>query len=419
MKVVVIGQGYVGLPLAVRAAETGHTVFGLEIDQERTEKLATGQSYIEDIPDAQLCKVIETGRYIPTCDPAVLQDFDVAVITVPTPLRDGAPDLGFVEEAAGTIAKYLNRGATVIVESTTYPGTTDGVVRPLLEEASGLTAEEDFYLGFSPERIDPGNPKWGFVNTPKIVSGTGSRSLAALQDFYTPLVERTVPLSGTKEGEFTKLIENTFRAVNIALVNELADAAHALDIDVWESLEAAATKPFGFMKFTPGPGVGGHCLPIDPEYLSWRLRQKTGEELQFWSLARKIASRRPAQVVQRLSEGLNRQGKAVNGSTVLLLGLAYKANVSDCRESPALRVAELLLSLGAEVRAVDPWVPGNFPVPTGVHRVDASGTEFRNADAVVLLTDHEGIDYDLLCVEAAYVLDCRNRLKRGRTVETI
>ncbi|MEU0247442.1 nucleotide sugar dehydrogenase [Streptomyces sp. NPDC006235] len=414
-----MGQGYVGLPLAVRAAEAGHTVIGLDIDGERLEKLSAAQSYVEDIDSQQLRAVLRTGRYVPTGDPAALEDFDVAVITVPTPLRAGAPDLSHVEQAATTIAAHLSRGATVILESTTYPGTTEDVVLALLEKGSGLRGEEDFFLGFSPERIDPGNPQWNFANTPKVVTGIGPRSLCAVQDFYAGLVDTIVPLSGTKEGEFTKLIENTFRAVNIALVNELADAAHVLGIDVWESLEAAATKPFGFMKFTPGPGVGGHCLPIDPEYLSWRLKQQTGEELQFWALAQKVNNRRPAQVVQRLTDGLNRRGRAVNGSTVLLLGLAYKANISDYRESPALRVAELLLPLGAEVRAVDPYVSDAFPLIPAVKRVEATAEEFRNADAVILLTDHQGIDYDLLHAEAPYVLDCRNRLKRGETVESI
>ncbi|MEU9980235.1 nucleotide sugar dehydrogenase [Streptomyces sp. NPDC050856] len=414
-----MGQGYVGLPLAVRAAETGHTVVGYETATARVRRLRAGQSYVEDVDSGRLRAVLDAGRYLPTADPAVLEGFDVAIITVPTPLRAGAPDLSHVEAAAVTIGKYLDRGATVVVESTTYPGTTEEVVGALLEEGSGLGAEEDFFLGFSPERIDPGNPRWGLVNTPKVVTGVGPRSLCAVRDFYTGLVDTVVPLSGTREGEFTKLIENTFRAVNIALVNELADVAHALGIDVWESLDAAATKPFGFMKFTPGPGVGGHCLPIDPQYLSWRLERETGEELQFWALARRINGRRPSQVVQRLTEGLGRRNKAVNGARVLLLGLAYKPNVADCRESPAMRVAELLLPLGARVRAIDPYVPASTALPPGLTRVEASAAEFREADAVVLLTDHEGIDYDLLRAEAPYVLDCRNRLKRGETVESI
>ena len=268
MKVVIVGQGYVGLPVAMRCNEVGYDVIGVETDGLRLEALRAGRSYVEDIDDATLSGALASGRYTPTDDVAVASGFDVAVITVPTPLRETLPDLSFIEAAAEQLAGQLGMGATVILESTTYPGTTEEVVVPILEKGSGLVAGRDFFVGYSPERIDPGNARWGFVNTPKVVSGLDGPSLDRVSGFYGSLVDTVVPVKGLREAELTKLLENTFRHVNIALVNELAVFAHQLDVDVWDSIRAASTKPFGFMPFWPGPGVGGHCLPVDPSYLS-------------------------------------------------------------------------------------------------------------------------------------------------------
>ena len=415
-KVVVVGQGYVGLPLAMRAVQVGHTVVGYDVDEGRVKGLLAGESYVDDVTSEEVAAALDAGRFQPTIDAQSCEGFDVAVITVPTPLRDGAPDLSYIEAAATTLARYLRPGVTVILESTTYPGTTEELVAPLLEQGSGLVAGSDFHLGYSPERIDPGNPQWGLVNTPKVVSGIDPASLRAVERFYATIVEQTVPVSGTKEAELTKLLENTFRHVNIALVNELAMFAGDLGIDVWESIDAASTKPFGFLRFTPGPGVGGHCLPIDPSYLSWRVRRALGQPFRFVELANDVNDHMPDYVVRRLTVALNRTRQAVNGSRILLLGLAYKRNTGDDRESPAVVVAERLLSLGAEVRAADPHVSQDH-VEGQVTRVGCSREEIAAADAVVLLTDHDAFDLESVRTHARYVLDTRRRLPPGEGVE--
>ncbi|WP_405848513.1 nucleotide sugar dehydrogenase [Streptomyces niveus] len=418
-KVVVVGQGYVGLPLAVRAALAGHQVVGYDVDTDRVKRLISGESYVEDIPDSQLAVLLDQGSYLPTTDPADLDGFDIAVVTVPTPLRDGAPDLSYIESAAHTLAGRLRPGATVVLESTTYPGTTVELLVPLLEEGSGLTAGDDFHLGYSPERIDPGNPTWRLENTPKVVSGIDAASLTAVQAFYDTITSTTVPVRTTEVAELSKLIENTFRHVNIALVNEMAMYAHELGVDVWEALDAAASKPFGFMRFTPGPGVGGHCLPVDPEYLSWRVRRSLGRRFEFVELANHINGHMPDHVVQRLLLAFNARRRPLAGSRVLLLGLAYKPNTGDARESPALRVAELLLGLGADVRAADPYVVEAVTVDSKLTRCDFSEKELTAADAVVLLTDHDAFDYELVARASDFVLDCRHRLETGPTVEVL
>jgi UDP-N-acetyl-D-glucosamine dehydrogenase len=417
MKVVVVGQGYVGLPLAMRAVEVGHTVVGLEIDETKVKRLEVGESYVEDVSSVQLQGALSTSRYIPSGDDRSCVGFDVGVITVPTPLRDGNPDLSFIEQAADSLSRYLRPGATVILESTTYPGTSEELVGPILEEGSGLTAGVDFYLGYSPERIDPGNPVWGFVNTPKVVSGIDEDSLAKVKAFYDGLIDQTIAVSSPKEAELTKLLENTFRHVNIALVNELAMFAADLGIDVWEAIDAASTKPFGFMPFSPGPGVGGHCLPIDPSYLSWRVKRRLGHSFRFVELANDVNDHMPDYIVRRLMLVFNRKKKAVNGSRVLLLGLAYKKNTGDARESPSQTIIERLLSLGAEVRAADPHV-FEASVDKRIKLVNLTVTEVQAADAVVLLTDHDTFDLELVAEHAAYVLDTRNRIS-GPTVEKL
>ena len=334
----------------------------------------------------------------------------MAVITVPTPLREGVPDLTYITSAVDALAEHVSPGCTVVLESTTYPGTTDELVAPRLEEASGLKAGVDFHVGFSPERIDPGNQVWDFVRTPKVVSGLTPESLAVVREFYDRLVERTVPVSTTRAAELTKLLENTFRHVNIALVNELAIHARALGIDIWEVIEAAGSKPFGYTQFWPGPGVGGHCLPIDPSYLSWKIEQQLGTTSRFVDMANDINNQMPAYVVRRVQLGLNERLKAVKGSRVLVLGLSYKKNSSDARETPATGVIEGLLELGAEVHVHDDHAsPHTLDVVAP--RVALTSDELSAADAVVLVTDHDDFDYDLVVGHATYVLDTRNRLR--------
>ena len=415
LKVIVVGQGYVGLPLAMRAVEVGHEVVGYDVDRSRVKRLLAAESYVEDVGSDALAAALASGRYLPTTSEDPLDDFDVAVITVPTPLREGVPDLSYIEASAITLGRHLRAGATVVLESTTYPGTTEELLAPLLEQSSGLAAGTDFLLGYSPERIDPGNETWSLVNTPKVVSGIDGRSLEGVQSFYASIVERTVTVRTPKEAELAKLLENTFRHVNIALVNEVAMFAGDLGIDVWETIDAAATKPFGFLRFTPGPGVGGHCLPIDPSYLSWRVRRRLGHSFRFVELANDVNDHMPDYVVRRLTVALNRRRLPVNGTRILVLGLAYKKNSSDDRESPATVVTDRLLALGADVRAADPHVVEGH-VDSRVVRVDVTAAEIAAADAVVLLTDHDAFDYEAVGA-ARYVLDTRHRLPPAPNVE--
>ena len=415
---VVMGQGYVGLPLAMRAVAAGFEVVGYEPAADRAARLAAGHSYVEDVTSSELAAALATGRYLATKDPAGCADFDVAVITVPTPLREGVPDLSYIESAAAVLAIHLRPGATVVLESTTYPGTTEELVKPLLEAGSGLVAGRDFHLGYSPERIDPGNPVWRFENTPKVVSGIDAASAEAVDGFYSAIVERTVVVSSTGVAELTKLLENTFRHVNIALVNELAMFAADLDIDVWEAIDAASTKPFGYLRFTPGPGVGGHCLPIDPSYLSWRVRRRLGQSFRFVELANDINDHMPDYVVRRVGLALNARRRAISGSTVLLLGLAYKKNTGDAREAPGAVIAEQLLALGAEVRAADPYV-GDGHVDSRVVRVEATPAEIANADIVVTVTDHDCFDMTEVVGHARLVLDTRHACPDAATVERL
>jgi UDP-N-acetyl-D-glucosamine dehydrogenase len=397
--------------LSVRAAQVGHEVVAFDIDEARVKRLLSGQSYIEDISDEDLSTILEAGTLNPSCEPRACAGFDVAVVAVPTPLREGVPDLRYIEEAARTLARYLRPGATVIVESTTYPGTTQEVVAPILEDGSGLVAGSDFHLGYSPERIDPGNSTWTLVTTPKIVSGIDAPSLESVKAFYDTVVEKTIPVASPREAELAKLVENTFRHVNIALINEIAMFAHELGIDVWEAIDAASTKPFGFMRFTPGPGVGGHCLPIDPSYLSWRVERVLGHNFRFVELANDINGHMPDHVVHRITMGLNARRRAVNGSRILLLGLSYKKNTGDARESPAVRVAQLLVEMGAQVHGADPHTVEETPVDGLLCRVDVTAEELSAADAVVLLTDHDEFDFDQVVTHARFILDCRHRLE--------
>jgi UDP-N-acetyl-D-glucosamine dehydrogenase len=407
-KLVVIGQGYVGLPIAMRAVEVGFDVVGLDLDARKVARLSVGDSYVEDIDAGTLNAALDSGRYFPSAMYADAADFDFAIITVPTPLRETLPDLSFIEDAAAALAPHVRVGTTVVLESTTYPGTTEQLLVPLLEAGSGLKAGVDFHVGYSPERIDPGNATHNFVNTPKVASGVSPQSTEAVCNLYARLVDRVVRVSTPKEAELTKLLENTFRHVNIALVNELAVFARELGINVWESIEAASTKPFGFMKFTPGPGVGGHCLPVDPSYLSWQVRRTLGHSFRFVELANDVNEHMPDYVVQRLIAGLNQESKAMRGSTVLLIGMSYKKNTGDDRESPAVRVADLLVMQGSHVQAVDPYI--DQLRSQDVEHVKLNADVVEQADAVVILTDHDDFDYELIANAPGYVLDTRHRL---------
>jgi len=410
-KIAVIGQGYVGLPVAMRATEVGFRVVGYDTSPQRVEALRSGRSYIEDIPDEQLQAALDQGYY-PTRDPLDLRAFEVAIITVPTPLRDGAPDLTFIESAGRDLAPRLEAGAVVVLESTTYPGTTEELLRPILE-SSGFEAGTDFFLGYSPERIDPGNAMWNLQNTPKVVSGVDAASCTAVEAFYGALIDKVVPVKSTAEAELVKLLENTFRHVNIALVNELAMFAKDLDVDIWSAIDATSTKPFGFMRFTPGPGVGGHCLPIDPSYLAWRVERRLGHRFRFVELANDVNSHMPDYVVTRIANLLNIDARAVRGSRILVIGLAYKAGTSDWRESPSTSVIEQLVELGAEVRVHDAHIPDHIAVELAAARVPCSDEELDAADLVVLLVDHPDLPYDAICSRAKLILDTKGCL-RGR-----
>ena len=409
-KVVVVGQGYVGLPVAMRAAEVGFRVVGYDVAPGRVDALAAGRSYVEDVPDARLAAALTAG-YHPTYDAADLRDFDVAIITVQTPLRENMPDLSFIEAAAGDLAVWLRPGTLVVLESTTYPGTTDELLRPILDEAGLQAAAGDYFLGYSPERIDPGNTEWTFVNTAKVVSGFDPTSLSVGEAFYGALVDKIVPVGSTGEAELVKLLENTFRHVNIALVNELAMFARDLGVDIWSAIDAAATKPYGYMRFTPGPGVGGHCLPVDPAYLAWRVERRIGQRFRFVELANEVNRGMPEYVVARVVSMLNDERRSVNGSRILLLGLAYKAGTSDWRGAPAMIIAERLIELGAEVRAHDPLVPVDAPLGPPITRADCSIDEIEAADLVVLCVDHAELPFDDIVDHARLVLDTRGRLR--------
>lgn len=412
----VIGLGYVGLPLAVEFARAGFDVTGFDVDDAKNAEINAGRSYIPDVPAAELAEVVRAGRLRASADMSQLGAMDVIDICVPTPLRKTKdPDLSYVVKAVEAAAATLRAGQLLILESTTYPGTTDEVVQPMLE-ARGLKPESDFMLAFSPERVDPGNARFTTKNIPKVVGGIGPRSTEAAAALYGSVVEKVVPVSSTRVAEMVKLLENTFRAVNIGLVNELALMCHKMDLDVWEVIEAAKTKPFGFMPFYPGPGLGGHCIPIDPFYLSWKARQN-GFECRFIELAGHVNSSMPEYVVQRVADALNSVRKPINGSRIHLFGIAYKRDVNDMRESPALDILELLARRGASVSFTDPWVPRlahNGHTLDSIPFDQALGTAH---DCAVIATDHSAFDYSSIAA-LPLVVDTRNALK-GMAAPTI
>jgi UDP-N-acetyl-D-glucosamine dehydrogenase len=405
----IIGLGYVGLPLAVEFAKAGFDVTGFDVDESKVNELQAGRSYILDVKTEDVADNVKAGRLRATTDMSKLADMDVADICVPTPLRKTKdPDMSYVVAAAEQIAKSIHPGMLVVLESTTYPGTTAEVLQPMFE-AKGLKVGEDFYLAFSPERVDPANEKFNTKNTPKVVGGTTPLCSELGAALYATAIDAVVPVSSTQVAEMVKLLENTFRAVNIGLVNELALMCDRMGINVWEVIDAAKTKPFGFMPFYPGPGLGGHCIPIDPFYLSWKARE-TGFECRFIELAGHINSSMPEFVVHRISQALNSRRKPVNGSRIHLFGVAYKKDVSDLRESPALDILELLHRQGAELSYSDPYVPtlhhGNVCLKAAAENGSADGI-----DCAVITTDHKAFDYAAIQKQYPLVVDTRNALK--------
>jgi nucleotide sugar dehydrogenase len=415
---VIIGLGYVGLPLAREATRSGLQVIGVDLSEEIVADLDAGRSHIDDLTDDDIIEM-KHGGFCATTDPSVIAQAGSVVICVPTPLsKDGGPDLGAVTAAVKNVAAYLQRGTLVVLESTTYPGTTDEVVRPILE-ASGLVAGVDFNLAFSPERIDPGNKEFGLRNTPKVIGGHTQNCTQAAADFYGKFVDTVVKTKGTREAEMAKLLENTYRHINIALVNEMAQFCHDLNIDLWDVIGAASTKPFGFQAFRHGPGVGGHCIPIDPNYLSHNVRAKLGYSFRVVELAQEINNSMPAYVARRVQELLNRDGKAVRGASVLLLGVTYKPNIADVRESPAAPLAKCLLALGANVSFHDPrvknWTAAGHDLTS---ESDLYGA-VAEADACVLLQNHSDYDVDVLAMCSHRFLDTRGIAQRSATVERL
>lgn len=406
LKCVVIGQGYVGLPLAMRAVEQGWQVVGLEANSKKIELLNSGVSDIGDVTNTEIQNALESTRYIVSGDYQTAQGFDIAVITVPTPLKGSEPDLSFVISAATSISSLVTRGSMVILESTTYPGTTREVVLPILENGSGLKAGVDFHLGYSPERIDPGNQTWNLGNTPKIVSGLTEKCLKKASNFYQDITTEIYEAQSLEAAELAKILENTYRAVNIALVNEFALASSKLGIDYWDAINAASTKPFGFVPFYPGPGVGGHCLPIDPAYFSWKVKESLGEELRLVDTAARINASMPSHVVKRAQEILHQKNKEFSNSHILLIGLSYKKNTGDIRESPSIEAAALLNEEKSTLTAIEPFVPEEkWP-----EFISPVGEEKSPPDLIVVLTDHDTVDKSALVDTGIPILDTRHTL---------
>ena len=412
----VIGLGYVGLPLLVEFASKGFKATGFEVDESKAKQINAGTSYIGDVPSHRVQEAVDAKRLQATTDFSHLSECDAIIICVPTPLRKTKePDISYILAASEEIAKRLRRGQVIVLESTTYPGTTDEVLLPMFEE-KGLKLDEDFLLAFSPERVDPGNPSFLTHNIPKVVGGVTPDSTVAATHLYSHIVNDVHGVSSARVAEAAKLLENTFRAVNIGMANEMARLCYTLNIDTWEVIRAAATKPFGFMPFYPGPGIGGHCIPLDPHYLSWKARQH-GFDSRFISLAEEVNSRMPEHVVQLVSDGLNDERKAMKGSNVLLLGVAYKKDINDVRESPALSIIDRLRAKGANVRYHDPFVEAvrfddSHTEGSGepLKSVSLTDEELKAADCVIIVTDHSEIDYKRVCSLAPLIVDTRNAL---------
>jgi UDP-N-acetyl-D-glucosamine dehydrogenase len=409
----VIGLGYVGLPVAVSFAEAGFRVLGVDLDEEKIAQLDAGKSFLRDVPDEQVAPLRANQRLQASSSFSGLGDADAILICVPTPITDGAPDLSRVVAAGKAVGEILKRGSIVILESTTYPGSTEELLCPLLE-ASRYSVGTDFLLAFSPERIDPGNDVYTFADIPKIVGGVTSESSTIAAALYGQVVPKVVTVSGAKEAELAKLLENTFRHVNIALINELAVYAHEMGIDIWEAIDAAATKPFGFMPFYPGPGWGGHCIPLDPSYLSWRVRRDRSHEVRFVEVAQAVNSEMPRHVAQRVALLLNDHGKSVRNAKILAIGVSYKPGTADVREAGALKVLELLFSQGASISYHDPLVEEVEIGGTLFRSIDFDSGILKDADLTVIFVRQEGVDWNLVVENASQVFDCCNALGTTR-----
>jgi UDP-N-acetyl-D-glucosamine dehydrogenase len=412
----VVGLGYVGLPLALEFANAGFHVIGYDVSERVTMNLMGGKSHIQDVSSKELARLVKAGKFEATADESRMREMDAVSIAVPTPLaKTRDPDMSYVLAAAEAIGRHCRPGIVIILESTTYPGTTRELMLPKLE-AAGLKVGEDVFLAFSPERVDPGNPTWNTKNTPKIVGGITPVCTEIASALYATCLDSIVPVSSTETAELVKLLENTFRSVNIGLVNEMAIVCDKLGVNIWEVIDAAATKPFGFMKFTPGPGIGGHCIPLDPHYLAWKMRT-LNYKTRFIDLASEINSEMPAVVVRKVAQALNEEKRAVNGSRILVLGVAYKKDIDDMRESPALDVIRLLEDQGANVYYHDPHVP-EFREDGHHHKsVELTDKELSAADAVVIVTDHSSVDYQRVVKLAGVIVDTRNataKLKKGK-----
>jgi UDP-N-acetyl-D-glucosamine dehydrogenase len=408
-KVGIVGLGYVGLPLAVEFAKAGFTVTGIDLSDSKIERINKGDSYVGDVPSTTLAPLVASGKIKATADFSVIRDLDTVNICVPTPLRKTKdPDMSYIVSACGEIAKFFHPGMLVILESTTYPGTTDEVVLPMLEQG-GLKVGKDFFLCFSPERVDPGNAKYNTSNIPKVVGGTTPACSEMGHVFYSQALQKVVAVSSTQVAEMVKLLENTFRMINIGLVNEMAVMCDRMGINIWEVIDAAATKPFGFMPFYPGPGLGGHCIPIDPFYLSWKTRQ-SGIEARFIELAGYVNGQMPHFVVEKVQNALNDRGKAVKGSRIHVLGVAYKRDIDDVRESPALDIIHLLHRRGAKLSYSDPYVP-SIRIENETMFAKDLATSVAEADCCVIVTDHKSVDYGPIVEQAALIVDTRNALR--------
>jgi UDP-N-acetyl-D-glucosamine dehydrogenase len=421
-KVAVVGLGYVGLPLAVEFAKAGFRVVGYDVSERVIAALAAGRSHVQDVPSAELAALVRSGKIEATSDEGRLADVDAISIAVPTPLsKTRDPDMSYVLSARDTVARNAHAGLLVVLESTTYPGTTRELMQPTMEQL-GFTVGRDVFLAFSPERVDPGNPVHNTKNTPKVVGGITPACTELAVALYSSCIDTVVPVSSTETAELVKLLENTFRAVNIAMVNEMAIVCDKLGVDVWEVIEAAATKPFGFMKFTPGPGIGGHCIPLDPHYLAWKMRT-LNYKTRFIDLASEINSQMPAYVVEKISLALNDERKALNESRALVVGVAYKRDVEDVRESPALDIMRLLASHGADVAYHDPHIPVVVEDGHEWRGVPLTAAEVERADVVVIVTDHRAIDYQMLVDRASLIVDTRNAtrdcLKTGARIVSL
>jgi UDP-N-acetyl-D-glucosamine dehydrogenase len=405
----ILGLGYVGLPLAVVFADAGFKVIGVDPVQEKVDILNRGESYVLDVPSETVARLVKSGKLTATSDFSVLQDVDAVSICVPTPLRKtGDPDLSFIMNATEDLSKYVHPGMVVVLESTTYPGTTRELILPKLEQ-HGMRVGEDFFLAFSPERVDPGRTDWTTINTPKVLGGITQECTEIATAWYCQALESVVSVSSTEVAEMAKLLENTFRMINLGLVNELAIMCDRLGVDVWEVIDAAATKPFGFMKFTPGPGIGGHCIPIDPLYLSWKLRS-LNYNARFIELASEINTNMPRFAVTKVQDALNEHGKALKGSRVLILGAAYKPDIDDVRESPSLDVMGLLMAKGAQVSYHDPYIPVLKHDSWELQSVPDLMQAVAEADCVAIITNHKVYDYPAILEKARLIVDTRNAL---------